>query len=58
MGTKNVDDNLSAEKIVHHNGLQNDVTLDVVRTAMRAGMTSAALISVMPDIVERMLLSA
>ena len=34
------------------------VTFEVLRTTIRAGMTPAARISVMPDLVDRMLLSA
>ena len=34
------------------------ITLEELRTCMRAGMTPAALISDMPDLVDRILLSA
>ena len=39
-------------------GEQCSLTLDVLRTATRAGMTPATLISVMPELGEMMLLKA
>jgi len=39
-------------------GEQCSLTLEVLRTATRAGMTPAALISVMPELGEMMLLKA